>query len=85
MRLSQPGGVFSNVYNICSIVIVGSPRDPEMMSMTRCPICDSELESQDLEMNELVPCPDCGSDLEVSSLDPVRFEEAPEEEEDWGE
>lgn len=53
--------------------------------MARCPICESEIESVELEMNELVPCPDCGSDLEVVSVEPFEFEQAPEEEEDWGE
>ena len=66
-------------------VIEGSARDPEMIKMARCPICESEIESVELEMNELVPCPDCGSDLEVVSVEPFEFEQAPEEEEDWGE
>ncbi len=33
---------------------------------------------------ELLECGDCGSELEVISLDPVKLEEAPEAEEDWG-
>lgn len=51
-----------------------------------CPICDAELvlEQGTLE-NEIVPCTDCGAELEVTSLDPLRLEEAPEVEEDWGE
>lgn len=53
--------------------------------MNECPICGSELETQGLELSELLPCPDCGSDLEVTSVDPVSFEIAPEEQEDWGE
>ncbi len=39
----------------------------------------------EVEMGELIPCPDCGSDLEVISTDPVSLENAPEEQEDWGE
>jgi len=34
---------------------------------------------------EIVVCSDCGVDLEVVSLDPLRLELAPMEEEDWGE
>jgi alpha-aminoadipate carrier protein LysW len=34
---------------------------------------------------EILLCPDCGTELEVLSLNPLRLEEAPEVEEDWGE
>jgi lysine biosynthesis protein LysW len=37
-----------------------------------------------LELGELVVT-DEGNELEVVSLDPLRFELAPEEDEDWGE
>lgn len=37
-----------------------------------------------LELGELVVSDD-GTELEVVSLDPLRFEPAPEEDEDWGE
>lgn len=51
-----------------------------------CPVCDSELTLEDGTMvNEIIPCPDCGAELEVTSLDPLKLEEAPEVEEDWGE
>lgn len=43
---------------------------------------DADLES--LELGELVVTDD-GVELEVVSLDPIRFEVAPEELEDWGE
>lgn len=54
--------------------------------MNECPICGNEIEvPADTEIGELIDCDDCGSELEVVSLNPVTFEEAPEEEEDWGE
>ena len=43
---------------------------------------DVDIES--LELGELVVTDD-GVELEVTSLDPLRFEVAPEELEDWGE
>lgn len=39
---------------------------------------------EDLELGELVVS-DEGVELEVVGLEPLRFEPAPEEEEDWGE
>jgi alpha-aminoadipate carrier protein LysW len=53
--------------------------------MSECPVCALKIITTDIELNELVPCPDCGSDLEVISLDPISFDIAPEEMEDWGE
>lgn len=51
-----------------------------------CPVCDASIELDDnVELNELISCPDCGTELEVVSLDPPQVEEAPQEEEDWGE
>lgn len=51
-----------------------------------CPVCEAEVTlADDVEEGEIVECDECGSELEVVSLDPVKLEEAPEEEEDWGE
>jgi alpha-aminoadipate carrier protein LysW len=51
-----------------------------------CPVCGAEIKIQPGTMvNEIVPCPDCGVELEVTSLKPLKLEEAPEVEEDWGE
>jgi len=51
-----------------------------------CPECGAEVElAEDTIAHEIVVCPDCGLELEVISLDPPTVEEAPEEEEDWGE
>jgi alpha-aminoadipate carrier protein LysW len=51
-----------------------------------CPECSGEIELCDDAMEgEIVDCPECGVELEVISLDPVAFDLAPEEKEDWGE
>ena len=58
----------------------------EEESMTACPVCEADVPMEDdVVMGELIECPECGSELEVVSLDPVGLDEAPEEEEDWGE
>jgi len=51
----------------------------------KCPECDAELQLEDVIEGEIVVCSDCGVDLEVVSLDPVKLDLAPMEEEDWGE
>ncbi len=56
-----------------------------MSKQATCPVCDAMIELDDnVELNELIVCPDCGSELEVVNLDPPELEEAPQEEEDWG-
>ena len=53
--------------------------------MSECPVCGADLSlSDDLEKGELLECDDCGTELEVVSVDPVKLQEAPEAEEDWG-
>lgn len=53
--------------------------------MSECPNCGNDIEANGVELSELIQCDDCGSDLEVISLDPIVLDNAPEEEEDWGE
>ena len=43
-----------------------------------------DVDANSLELGELVVT-DEGVELEVVGLDPLRFEPAPEEDEDWGE
>jgi len=43
-----------------------------------------DVDPQALELGELIVSDD-GVELEVVSLDPLRFEPAPMEDEDWGE
>jgi alpha-aminoadipate carrier protein LysW len=52
--------------------------------MAECPVCGNELKLvEGTEKGEIVTCGDCGSELEVTGKDSVQ--EAPQEEEDWGE
>ncbi len=51
-----------------------------------CPICAAAIElSEDTVQGELLECPDCGTELEVVQVNPPVLNEAPKEEEDWGE
>jgi alpha-aminoadipate carrier protein LysW len=56
-----------------------------MSYATSCPECEGVLTLKDPMQGEIVPCAFCGADLEVRSLNPLRLELAPEEQEDWGE
>lgn len=58
---------------------------PTATGTAECPECFGEIELNDVMQNEIVQCGDCGADLEVTSIDPLKLELAPEEEEDWGE
>ena len=52
--------------------------------MAECPVCGAEVSlPADAEEGEIITCTDCGSELEVTGVDSVQ--EAPQEEEDWGE
>lgn len=52
--------------------------------MAECPVCGAEIAlDDDTEKGEIIACDDCGSELEVTGKD--RLQEAPQEEEDWGE
>lgn len=54
--------------------------------MAECPVCGAEVElAEGTVQGELIECSDCGTELEVVSVDPFKVEEAPQEEEDWGE
>ena len=54
--------------------------------MAECPVCGADVEkASDTVPGELLECSDCGIELEVKNLDPFEVEEAPQEEEDWGE
>lgn len=53
---------------------------------SECPVCGSTVSLTGSTMKgELLNCNDCSSELEVVSVNPVSLEEAPQEEEDWGE
>jgi alpha-aminoadipate carrier protein LysW len=57
-----------------------------MKISSECPVCAAEVVfPDDAVEGELISCPDCGTELEIISIDPPNLEEAPQEEEDWGE
>jgi alpha-aminoadipate carrier protein LysW len=57
-----------------------------MAAQVSCVVCEGKVVVPDsVLVGEILTCPDCGSDLEVTSLDPLKVEEAPEIQEDWGE
>ena len=56
------------------------------MAVVECPVCDAQIElDKSTETGDLIDCPDCGTELEMVAMDPPKAEEAPQEEEDWGE
>jgi alpha-aminoadipate/glutamate carrier protein LysW len=56
-----------------------------MSASVTCPECEGTLSLKEVVQGEIVQCPDCGVDLEVVSIEPLKLELAPMEEEDWGE
>jgi alpha-aminoadipate carrier protein LysW len=53
--------------------------------MAECTVCGADVQPPDgVIQGELMQCPDCGVELEVTSVDPFEVQEAPQEEEDWG-
>lgn len=56
------------------------------LNQVECPICGAEIDvPADVVQGELITCQECGAELEFTSLNPVTVEEAPQQEEDWGE
>ena len=54
--------------------------------MVECIVCGADLElPDDTVIGELLICDECGTELEVTGIDPFTVDEAPQEEEDWGE
>ncbi|MEM7034501.1 MAG: lysine biosynthesis protein LysW [Chloroflexota bacterium] len=51
-----------------------------------CPECAAEITlPDDVVEGEILQCAECELEIEVISLNPIKLEEAPEEDEDWGE
>jgi len=73
-------GLFVCLQPICKGVVI------VMEIFATCTICECNIQIPEGTMEgEILLCPDCGTELEVLSLNPLRLEEAPEVEEDWGE
>ena len=63
-----------------------APERNNMSMVPECPICGGPVVINIYnEIGELVDCEECGTMLEVTSIDPPEVDEAPEEDEDWGE
>tara|TARA_R100000234_G_scaffold81215_1_gene51048 strand:+ start:502 stop:675 length:174 start_codon:yes stop_codon:yes gene_type:complete len=57
-----------------------------MLMVPECPVCGAAITiNLDNEVGELIDCEECGVMLEITSIDPPEIDEAPEEDEDWGE
>lgn len=53
---------------------------------TVCPVCEADVKlAEGTVVGELLDCSECSTELEVTSIEPVKIQEAPEVEEDWGE
>ncbi|NTX01840.1 lysine biosynthesis protein LysW [Myxococcus sp. CA051A] len=50
-----------------------------------CPTCSQPIDGEGRVQGEVLTCSGCDGELEVVGLNPLRLEEAPEVEEDWGE
>lgn len=58
----------------------------EMAGTVACVVCEGIVNlPENCGLGEILVCGDCGTELEVVGLDPVRAEEAPQVQEDWGE
>ncbi|MFW6131289.1 MAG: lysine biosynthesis protein LysW [Candidatus Aminicenantaceae bacterium] len=56
-----------------------------MKTNSNCPVCEAELNLEENTVeNELIECIECGSELVIKSVEPLKIEEAPQIEEDWG-
>jgi alpha-aminoadipate carrier protein LysW len=53
--------------------------------MSECPECGAAVHAKNVEEGEILNCQDCGTELEVASINPLKLNKAPQEEEDWGE
>ncbi len=57
-----------------------------MSMVPECPVCGASITINiDNEVGELIDCDECGVMLEITCIDPPEIDEAPEEDEDWGE
>ena len=57
-----------------------------MSMVPECPVCGAVVTINiDNEVGELIDCEECDSMLEIVSIDPPEIDQAPEEDEDWGE
>jgi lysine biosynthesis protein LysW len=72
-------------YTAFNFAPCGENNNPsEVRDMAECPVCGADITLEaDAEAGEIIACDDCGSELEITGKDSLQ--EAPQEEEDWGE
>lgn len=58
---------------------------PENTRTGECPDCGVLISLKDPVIREISTCEECGATLEVTSIEPLLFEMAELEGEDWGE
>lgn len=59
--------------------------DSKAPQFAKCPTCAQPISAADRVEGEVLTCSGCNGELEVVGVNPLRLEEAPEVEEDWGE
>ena len=63
-----------------------SKEEFEMAGTVTCVVCEGTVAlPENCGLGEILVCGDCGTELEVVALEPIRAEEAPQVQEDWGE
>ena len=67
------------------VVLPRHSRDVADDVVARSCLQQADEGASDTVEGELIECPDCGVELEVTGTNPFTLEEAPQEEEDWGE
>ncbi|AGC46269.1 hypothetical protein MYSTI_04981 [Myxococcus stipitatus DSM 14675] len=60
-------------------------KQSDSAEQARCPTCAQPIDGEGRVQGEVLTCSGCDGELEVVGLNPLRLEEAPEVEEDWGE
>ncbi|TQF13309.1 MULTISPECIES: lysine biosynthesis protein LysW [Myxococcus] len=60
-------------------------KQSEATGQALCPTCSQPIDGEGRVQGEVLTCSGCDGELEVVGLNPLRLEEAPEVEEDWGE
>jgi alpha-aminoadipate carrier protein LysW len=82
----KPSVSLNNCNTLINFIVSHHFYNGELGKMkTECTVCGAEIElAADAVQGELLECPECGTELEVISVDPPVVQEAPQEEEDWG-
>ena len=84
VQINFDKNVFLPYYAALNHAPWGAEKKLRRWNMAECPVCGADIAlAADTEEGEIIACDDCGSELEVTGKDSLQ--EAPQEEEDWGE